>query len=474
MVGMPYSEIRKALRQHFSQLLEAKKAQILQSGPLSASEIDMVKTSHSLAVEAMDGRNTLNMIDDDAVHADRFIAMYDLPIQPRTSEYDLLLSGLRSAVRDYNKAVIDYSASMAHYDFAEQIQPRPNASADTDSPTLQALIDQYIADEKQAASWGIRTEEQARKHIELLCDLIPSDTRIGSVTAKDALRVREALQRMPKNRRKNPKTRDLSLDEIIALDHPDKLSVRSINDYLQTYSSLFARGVRLQMIERNPFDGMSLKETKKNTRTRNAFTDQQLLEIETALLTTDPNSQPTTSHKWASLIGIYSGARQGEIAQMTLTDIIDREGISFFRIKGDADERQKIKNESSERTVPIHRRLIELGFLDYVDELRSAGQRRLFPDYSYSPKHGWGRSLSRWFNEKLLVELDMKDATRVFHSLRHTMNTKLLHANILPTMVKAITGHSDDSMTTGTYFKAGFKPTQLKDAIDKFDFQPKA
>jgi hypothetical protein len=35
-------------------------------------------------------------------------------------------------------------------------------------------------------------------------------------------------------------------------------------------------------------------------------------------------------------------------------------------------------------------------------------------------------------------------------------------------MVKAITGHTDNSMSTGVYFGAGFKPHQLKEAIEKF------
>lgn len=63
----------------------------------------------------------------------------------------------------------------------------------------------------------------------------------------------------------------------------------------------------------------------------------------------------------------------------------------------------------------------------------------------------------------------MKDAGLVFHSLRHTMATKLALADVPDTQVKVVLGHEQQGVTFSTYFH-GFRPAQLKAAIDKFDF----
>ena len=54
-----------------------------------------------------------------------------------------------------------------------------------------------------------------------------------------------------------------------------------------------------------------------------------------------------------------------------------------------------------------------------------AGQPRLFMAFSYNAKEGYGRNLGRWFNTVFLPGLGLKESGLVFHSLRHTMVTRL-------------------------------------------------
>lgn len=86
------------------------------------------------------------------------------------------------------------------------------------------------------------------------------------------------------------------------------------------------------------------------------------------------------------------------------------------------------------------------------------------------PPNGYGRAIGRWFNNTLLLKLDMKPKTLVFHSLRHTMNTRLYQADVPEAQIKAIIGHEQQEVSTGTYLKDGFRPAQFKAAIDKFEF----
>ena len=72
-------------------------------------------------------------------------------------------------------------------------------------------------------------------------------------------------------------------------------------------------------------------------------------------------------HKiWIPLILLFTGARTNEIAQLYVEHIKEKEGIHLFKIK-DEQEDQSTKNKSSNREVPIHKTLIDLGFLKYVE-----------------------------------------------------------------------------------------------------------
>ncbi len=71
------------------------------------------------------------------------------------------------------------------------------------------------------------------------------------------------------------------------------------------------------------------------------------------------------------MIGLYSGARLNEIGQLTLSHI-SLDPVPHFRIL-------HAKNQSSTQDVPIHPKLIELGFLDYVEAIRNAGHITLWP-----------------------------------------------------------------------------------------------
>lgn len=101
-------------------------------------------------------------------------------------------------------------------------------------------------------------------------------------------------------------------------------------------------------------------------------------------------------------------------------------------------EDKQLKTGASKRLVPIHSRLIELGLLDHVEAMRKKGAKKLFPDFSYCPKNGWGRSLGRWFNDTFLDKIGLTEKGLVFHSLRHTVVTFLMQANIFVTQIAGI------------------------------------
>ncbi len=103
------------------------------------------------------------------------------------------------------------------------------------------------------------------------------------------------------------------------------------------------------------------------------------------------------SHKWGSLIGMFTGARLNEICQLEIADIQEDNGIWVFNITDEGDNKKRVKADASRRKVPIHSKLIRLGLHEFVKS--RSGSERLFPDYNYNSNGGYGRNLGRWFNE---------------------------------------------------------------------------
>ena len=169
-------------------------------------------------------------------------------------------------------------------------------------------------------------------------------------------------------------------------------------------------------------------------------------------------------------MGIYTGARLNELAQLKLSDIQQKDGIWCFDINDnvddDAEARKRLKNKASKRLVPIHSHLLDWGILDYIEVLKEQGREQVFPELKYEVKHGYGRNLSRWFNGRFLVKLGIKTRRLVFHSLRHTVATELSRMDVEEGLIKDLIGHTQDGELQVTYHK-GYLTKQRKAAIEK-------
>jgi len=168
---------------------------------------------------------------------------------------------------------------------------------------------------------------------------------------------------------------------------------------------------------------------------------------------------------WLPLIALFMGARREEIGQLRVQDV---KRIPYI---DDADNRQEvwciditdtpdddalpnqIKNGASNRLVPLHPKLIELGFIEYVEKLPDQAGR-VFPalkpiGIGLKLTDKWGQWFSRY---KLACGID--DKAKVFHSFRHTWKTHAVDAGIPERVCRQFQGHEG------------------KDAADKYGAAP--
>lgn len=461
--NMRYDEIREVLRQHFTSLLERVKERIAQDGRLNDDKIAFyTETKHHI-----DDDSYFELVHGLDKHpAQSVIEEYNLPFKEGTAEYQRFKDEYKRSRVSFCDEVLDYDASLNLYDLnADGNQSQQSSGNNQPSPTLERLIEKYIAERVRGGNWTGRTEKDYRSKFNLLCDILGKDTSPTAIDIAVARDVKDILQRVPRNIKISPKTRDLSFDEAVALEGVTRMGVKTINSYLIAYDALFKWAEANSYITKNVFAGLALKQGKSVDRARVPFNRDQIELIQDTVIQNKQGLIKKEYQYWGPLIGLYTGARLNEIAQLGLSDIRQEDDIWCFDIN-DQSEGKTLKTTSARRLIPIHSKLIKLGFIKHVKTLKADNKTRLLHELGYSVGTGYGRNLSRWFNGPFLKALGMAEQALVFHSFRHTMVTNLLQSGVAEPLAKSIVGHAQDGVTQTVYFGEGYTVAQKQEALE--------
>ncbi|WP_020187113.1 tyrosine-type recombinase/integrase [Methylopila sp. 73B] len=122
----------------------------------------------------------------------------------------------------------------------------------------------------------------------------------------------------------------------------------------------------------NPAAGIKIRVTKKTLDRPKGFTLDEAHAILKAARAYQPahsdnpatreSEHVTAAKRWTPWLCAFSGARISEMTQLRTQDIMTEDGVTFMRITPDAGSVKTGKF----RDVPLHRQLVELGFLDFV------------------------------------------------------------------------------------------------------------
>ena len=466
--NMRYDEMREVLRQHFSGMLERMKEHIAQEGRLKEDKIAF----HNEVIEHIEDDNYVEfMMGSYKPTLHSIIDKYDLPVKEGTQEYQDFRNEYKRSRVSFSQEVLDYDASLNHHNFnTHDSQSQQSINPDQQGTTLEQLIETYIAERVRGGNWTSRTEKDYRSKFNLLCDILSKDIPSSAMDTAKARKVKETLQRVPKNIKTSPKTRDLLFDDALALENVGRMDVKTINTHIAAYNGLFKWAEANSYIDKNVFAGMTIKQGKSVDKPRVPFSGEQIELIQNTIVHNEQGLIKKKYQYWGPLIGLYTGARLNEIAQLELNDIRREDGIWCFDIN-EQSEGKTLKTASAKRLILIHSKLIELGFIEYVETLRASKKTRLLHELGYSEGTGYGRNLSRWFNGPFLKALGMDKQGLVFHSFRHSMTKNLYQSDVAEPIVKSIMGHAQEGVTQTVYFKDGYTVTQKRDAIEKVSWK---
>ena len=177
---------------------------------------------------------------------------------------------------------------------------------------------------------------------------------------------------------------------------------------------------------------------------------------------------------WLPLLALFTGARLGELTSLRASDVTHHPlvGCVCIHITADAKVGKRLKTRHSERVVPVHPQLIEVGFLDYVTaQLNARGASAwLFP--LVAPGTTGTKTWSKWFGRYIRTH-GVTDPAKVFHSFRHNFIDALRAAGVAGEINNALVGHSDGSVHAAYGAKeiASRFRKQLSEAVTKVSYE---
>jgi integrase len=326
-------------------------------------------------------------------------------------------------------------------------------SGDNSAPrSLAEAIKAFVAD--RSPRWEPKTLLMHRASLELFAKLV-GPKPLQAITRQDCRAARDTLCRLPANLSKL--YRDAPLHELAKRGLPP-MSPKTANRNLSAVSALFNWCEREGLISESPARGLLLTIKRRPDLERDAFQPDQLRTIFESL------AGETGARHWLPRIGLYSGIRLEEIAQLRPGDIRQVAGVWCFDVNGDGGK--KLKTAGSARLVPIHPRLIEMGLLTHWEAKRD--QSSLWPDLTRGADGFLSSPFSKWFG-RFKRAAGIHSPRLTFHSFRHTFVDALKQAGEDELVIKELVGHINTSITTGRYGKR-LQPARLYTAVSRLSW----
>jgi len=216
------------------------------------------------------------------------------------------------------------------------------------------------------------------------------------------------------------------------------------------------------IINANPFNVVKLPAvTSKGSTSRKRWEAKDLPRFMQSPMYREQGEQ----FDWITKISLYHGTRPSEACQLyTLNIKLDELPCIHF---SDVDKDQHLKNSSSNRMIPIHKELIELGFLEYVAKRKQQRKKTLFDLTPRGDDLDWSKDYRDVFGD-ILDMCGFKAGDRATaYSLRHTFIDELKKKGIEEHVVAQIVGQKHQNLTYGHYGKL-LAPEELLNAINRF------
>jgi len=380
-------------------------------------------------------------------------------------------------------------------DFADNTVDSPTSSKDT-GITFKNLYDLFIVNKAEEYPDLARTtwRDYQSAYNDFLFVVADAEQRdISSFTKDDFKEFASALHNhIPRSRTKK-QYKDYTYAELkkIELHEDEKQAINTKKKKMSLIRQVFDVAVNSEDIDlhenlaipyiikdKQTIKGKTARQNKQLKREK--LSDENLSKLFSSKIYTDGKEQTLKFQPekyWIPILALYTGMRQNEICQLKISDIRQEtissgELVYYFDLNEEEDKH--LKNENAYRCVPIHPKLVELGFIDYYDSVKNKqnilwGNLRLHPtEDRYNTDYN--KSFMVYFRRHVT-----KDPTQVFHSLRHNVGSQLLNNAVMHKLPKAlmnqIMGHAPDKDETSSTYSNGYGIEQLYEGIKTLEYE---
>lgn len=270
------------------------------------------------------------------------------------------------------------------------------------------------------------------------------------------------------------KRASLYLEKLLKTDR----STKSIKEYISAAKQFCNYLILNELLTSNPFDVVKVKSSPSLASSQRAkWTIRQLQTLFRHPNFANPIGmndcqipvQKKREDYWIPILLLLTGARTGEICQLHTKDVRCVNGIWVLDINDSGGNGKSVKNEASKRLIPIHRQLIELGFLNYVKMRHDARENQLFSIKPYGKNMSWSEAFGKRF-AKVQKSIGLTGKGRpTLHSFRHTFIDKAQSIGIAENELCDVVGHTKKNITYGRYGKR-IDVEKMQEVVNKITY----
>lgn len=258
----------------------------------------------------------------------------------------------------------------------------------------------------------------------------------------------------------------------------DGQSSANIKTRLSRLSTVLGWATENGHLNANPAKGITIKVPKKSKDKRQPFKADDLNAIFGGPVHASgerPLSGRGEASYWLPLLALFTGARLEEMAQLRPYDVVqdtysDADGqtqkcwfIKIFEVDG--EDGTTVKTAGSERVVPVHPVLEELGFTTFVEAQQNAKHVRLFHLLKPGGYGRLGNKWGEWWSGYMRGTIGITDKRKVFHSFRHTFKDMARHSGLPEGIARQIMGHSGEDVADD--YGSGYSLCQIVEGMAK-------
>ncbi len=326
--------------------------------------------------------------------------------------------------------------------------------------SIMELYDRFKAEKIGSARPD--TWDQNRKIVKLFAEFVGETSHVTAITRKAVRDWKHKLALWPRKAADIKVFDGLSfrkvIDANVAAGKPT-ISQKTINKYLSAVGSFAIWLLQNEFLEIDVMAGMYLSLDKREKKVFPYTADQLKTIFGSPLFATcigdgqehKPGNVAIRDWRyWLPWIGLYSGARLGEMAQLSTADVRQLHGVWVMHITEEGSPLKSTKTTGSMRVVPIHSELVKLGLIEYHASIVARGEKQLFPEIKPDTRGFYSGDPSAFFND-YFRDIGVKvDKSVNFHSLRHGIADAFRSAGYMDEQFNMLIGHTK-ATTTGRY-----------------------